>query len=95
MITGSVFGFFLIAAFLLFKRQKAGYALMLAFLSVEFPFYLWGMIGSMISWLSNFFQMSNPDVLLRSVFFIGYLNFVASGYFLILLLRYKHYFQTT
>jgi hypothetical protein len=93
LIMGSVFGFFLTASFLLFTRQKAGYALMLAFLSAEFLFYLWGVIGSMIHGYGIFFQMGNPDVLLRSVFAIGYLNFAASGYFIFLLMRYRHYFQ--
>jgi hypothetical protein len=90
---GSVFGFFLTASFLLFHRKKAGYPLMPVFLAVEFLFYLWGVIGFIIYGYGIFFQMANPDVLLRIVLFIGYLNFDASGYCLILLMRYKHDFQ--
>src|SRR5260370_41718594 len=37
--------FFLIASFLLFKRIKAGYALMLTFTCVEFLFYLLNTLG--------------------------------------------------
>ncbi len=95
LIMGSVLGFFLAAAFLLSKRRSLGYVLMLIYLSVEFLFYTGGVIGSIIHGYGLFFQMSNPDLLLRLIFSIGYVNLLASGYFLFLLVRYRRYFQTT
>ncbi len=93
VIMGSVLALFLIAALLLFQRRRVGYPLMLLYLSVEFLFYLWGVIASIIHGYGFFFQLSNPDLLLRTVFAIGYLNLLAAGYFLFLLLRHGHHFQ--
>ncbi len=65
---------------------------MLLYLSAEFLFYVWGVIASVIHGYGIFFQLRNPDVLLRTVFAIGYLNLLASGYFLYLLLGHRVYF---
>jgi len=81
-----VFGVFLLASMLLFKRQALGYWLMVIFLAVEFLFYLWNTIGEVIHGYGLFFHLNNPDLLLRAVFAIGYVNLFASGYFLALLL---------
>ena len=81
-----VFGVFLLASILLFKRQVLGYWLMVIFLAVEFLFYLWNTIGEVIHGYGLFFHLNNPDLLLRAVFAIGYVNLFASGYFLALLL---------
>ena len=81
-----VFGVFLFASILLFKRQVLGYWLMVMFLAVEFLFYLWNTIGEVIHGYGLFFHLNNPDLLLRAVFAIGYVNLFASGYFLGLLL---------
>jgi hypothetical protein len=81
-----VFGVFLLASILLFKRQALGYLLMVIFLAVEFLFYLWNTIGEVIHGYGLFFHLNNPDLLLRAVFAIGYVNLFASGYFLALLL---------
>jgi len=78
--------FFILASILFFKRTIAGYWLMLTFLATEFLFYLWNAIGSVIHGYGLFFQLSNPDLLLRAVFAIGYINLFASGYFLCLLI---------
>jgi hypothetical protein len=59
---------------------------MLIFLATEFLFYLWNTIGAVIHGYGLFFQLHNPDLLLRAVFAIGYINLFASGYFLCLLL---------
>jgi len=40
-----------------------------------------------------FLQLRNPDLFLRFVFAIRYLNVLASGYFIYLLFRYGHHFQ--
>lgn len=92
LVLGFVFAFFLAASFLLFYRQRIGYFLMVAFLSVEFLFYLWGLVGSTLHGYMLFFQLNNPDLLLRIVYSIGYLNFFASGYFLYLILRHRNFF---
>ena len=81
-----VFGIFLFASILLFKRQVLGYWLMVMFLAVEFLFYLWNTIGEVMHGYGLFFHLNNPDLLLRAVFAIGYVNLFASGYFLALLL---------
>ena len=81
-----VFGVFLLASILLFKRQVLGYWLMVMFLAVEFLFYLWNTVGEVMHGYGFFFHLNNPDLLLRAVFAIGYVNLFASGYFLALLL---------
>jgi hypothetical protein len=81
-----VFGVFLLASVLLFKRQVLGYWLMVIFLTVEFLFYLWNTLGEVMHGYGLFFHLNNPDLLLRGVFAIGYVNLFASGYFLGLLL---------
>jgi hypothetical protein len=86
LILGLVCAFFLVASSLLFKGRPLGYPLMLLFLSVEFLFYLSGSIGSAVRGNGLFFQLGNPDPVLRIVFAISYLNLFASGYFLFLLL---------
>jgi hypothetical protein len=89
LIMGAVFAFFLTASWLLFRSCSAGYPLMLVFLSVEFLFYLGNVAGSAAHGYGLFFQIRNPDPLLRVVYSIGYLNLFAAGYFLLLLLRYR------
>ncbi|HEU0000808.1 MAG TPA: hypothetical protein VFQ36_07920 [Ktedonobacteraceae bacterium] len=86
LIMGIVFAVFLVASILLFKRTVAGYWLMLVFLAVEFLFYLWNTIGEVVHGYGLFFHLQNPDLLLKTVFAIGYINLFASGYFLCLLL---------
>ncbi len=93
VIMGAVFAFFVLASLLLFRREKAGYPLMLIFLSIEFLFYLFGAVSSTARGLGPFFQVHNPDLILRIIYSIGYLNLFASGYFLYLLLRYRDVFQ--
>ena len=87
-----VFAAFLLASTLLFKRRALGYWLMLIFLTVEFLFYLWNTLGEVIHGYGLFFHLNNPDLLLRAVFAIGYVNLFASGYFLgLLLLKRAHF----
>ncbi len=94
LIMGAVFAFFLVASFLLFKRQRGGYPLMIAFLSVEFLFYLGGAISSTLRGRGPFPLVYNPDFVLKIIYSIGYLNLFASGYFLVLLLLHRDFFQT-
>ncbi len=88
LIMGFVFAFFLLASWLLFKGQRRGYPLMVAFLSCEFLFYLFGLVTSTLHGFTPFFQVRNPDVVLRVIYSIGYMNLFAAGYFLWLLIRY-------
>lgn len=81
-----VFVLFLLASIFLFKRRVLGYWLMVVFLTVEFLFYLWNTLGEVIHGYGLFFHLTNPDLLLKIVFAIGYVNVFASGYFLGLLL---------
>ncbi len=84
LIMGLVFAFFLLASILLFRGQRWGYPLMILFLSAEFLFYVWGAVSSTMHGYGPFFQVHNPDLLLRVIFSIGYLNLFVSGYFLYL-----------
>ncbi len=93
LILGAVFAFFLIASFLLFKRQRGGYPLMIVFLSIEFLFYLWGAISSTVRGYGPFPLVYHPDLLLKIIYSIGYLNLFASGYWLVLLLTHRDFFQ--
>ncbi len=93
LIMGAVFAFFLAASWLLFTGQRSGYPLMLAFLAAEFLFYLFGLIMSSLHGFAPFFQVDNPDVVLRVIYSIGYMNLFASGYFLWLLVRYRSLFS--
>jgi hypothetical protein len=87
-----VFAIFILASILLFKRTALGYWLMLIFLATEFLFYLWNTIGAVIHGYGLFFHLSNPDLLLRMVFAIGYINLFASGYFICLLFFKRSHF---
>ena len=81
-----VFALFLLASFLLFKRTVIGYWLMVMFLALEFLFYVWNTLGEVIHGYGFLYHLANPDLILRAVFAIGYVNLFASGYFLCLLL---------
>ncbi len=81
-----VFAVFLLASILLFKRTVIGYWLMVMFLTVEFLFYVWNTLGGVIHGYGFLYHLANPDLILRAVFAIGYVNLFASGYFLCLLL---------
>ena len=87
-----VFVVFLLASIFLFKRRVLGYWLMLIFLAAEFLFYLWNTIGEVIHGYGLFFHLADPDLLLRAIFAIGYVNLFASGYFLGLLLLERAHF---
>jgi len=87
-----LFVFFLLASIFLFKRMVIGYWLMVVFLTVEFLFYLWNTLVAVIHGYGLFFHLTNPDLLLKIVFAIGYVNLFASGYFLgLLLLKRAHF----
>ena len=82
---GLVFALFASGLLLQVRRRRTGYILLTAFLVLEFVFYLWSVVGSVVLGYGLFFQLWNPDAILRAVFAIGYLNLFAAGYFLVLL----------
>ena len=67
---GLVLALFLIAYILLIKHKKGGYWLMIAFLLMEFLFYFSNVIFSYMNGLGLFFQLFNPNLVLRIVFTI-------------------------
>ena len=88
-LMSSVFALFLIASVLFILRKNIGYWLLVVFLSMEYLFYLWNFVGSIIHGYAPFYHVLNPDPILRVVFIIGYINFFTSGYLLYLLLTHR------
>ncbi len=87
LVMGFVFLWFLTSYFLFITRHKYGYFAMGMYLFVEFAFYLWNFtLAGLRPGYGWFFHLSERDPILWAVFFIGYLSFVASGYFLALLI---------
>ena len=86
LIMGAVFVLFLTSYILFITKRKVGFFLMALYLSLEFLFYLWNIVGNGLrqgyGW---FFHLREPDPVLWIIFAIGYLSFFASGYFLFLL----------
>ncbi len=86
LVIGSVFALFLTSYFLFVTKHKAGIYALGIFLSLEFFFYLWNIVGGGLrrgyGW---FFHLKEHDPILWTVFAIGYLSFFASGVFLLLL----------
>jgi len=89
LLLGIVFFIFLAGYILLLRKQLSGYRLLVGFLAVEFAFYALTLVGEVAQGFGPFYHLSNPSLLLRIVFGIGYLNLFASGYFLYLLARNK------
>lgn len=94
LIMGLVFAVFLSGSILLFTHRRWGYPLMMLFLLAEFFFYLLNVINSAVHGFGLFFQIHNPDLILRVIYSIGYMNLFASGYFLYLLIRYRDLFSS-
>ncbi len=85
MMMVAVFVLLLAGATLFLLRWRMGYWLLLLFVALDFLFYLGNIMLSIAAGYGVFFQLAYPDPLLRLVFGIGYLNFVAAGYCLLLL----------
>jgi len=92
ILMGSVFVLFLTGYCMLEMHKKIGYWLLILFLTTEFLFYVYSAIFSVIRGFGLFFQLANPDQLLRMVFLLGYINLFASGYFLFLLVYKRNVF---
>ena len=87
---------FLTGYTLLLKQKMAGYIILITFLIVEFLFYLSNQVTQLASGKGILLHVLHPDdALLFVVFGLGYINFIAAGYFVFYLLRYKHIFINT
>lgn len=78
----ATFLLFIIPYILIRRGSTAGYVGLLIFLTIEFLFYLWNFVGSILRGYPPFFHLANRDPILFTVFLIGYINFLAAGYFL-------------
>ena len=85
----ATFLLFIIPYMLLRRGSAAGYAGLLIFLTIEFLFYLWNFAGSVLHGYPPFFHLANRNPILFTVFLIGYINFLAAGYFLYYFLKNK------
>lgn len=64
------------------KNKRYGYSITLSFVIVEFLFYLQTQIVQALSGSGVLLHVLHPDdTLLFVVFLIGYINFIASGWF--------------
>jgi len=85
-----VFIWFLIGYILLWKKSLAGFLVLLSFLITEFLFYLSTQITQLLSGQGILLHVLRPnDPVLFVVFGIGYINFVAAGFFIFYLIRHK------
>ncbi|MBW4061043.1 hypothetical protein HJC99_00515 [Candidatus Saccharibacteria bacterium] len=93
VLMGGVLAWFLIGYHGLARYQKYGYILVLSFLSVEFLFYLQTQIAQYLSGHGIFLYVSSPhSLILFIVFGVGYINFIASAWFIYELLRHARSF---
>ncbi|MHB8588530.1 MAG: hypothetical protein ACYDA0_06725 [Candidatus Dormibacteraceae bacterium] len=79
---------FVAGFWLMLRDQAAGYWLTLSCLMVDFGFYLYNLLGGWMHGYGLFFhafQLSDP--ILWTVFMIGYANFFAAGFLILLLIR--------
>ncbi len=90
LLMGSVLALFLAGYGLMQRRVKAGYYVLVFYLSVEFLFYLWNIAGGVVHGYGLFFHLGDRDPILWAVNAIGYVNFFAAGYFLLLLITKRH-----
>ena len=93
VLMGSVLALFLISFSLLLAKRMAGYYLLLFYLSLEFFFYLWNILGGVAHGYGLFFHLADRDPVLWAVNAVGYLSFFAAGYLLVLLLVQRRKFQ--
>jgi hypothetical protein len=85
-----VFAWFLVSFWWLWNRMQKGYLLILIFLIVEFLFYMSTQITQAVSGRGILLHVLHPnDPVLFIVFGIGYINLLASGFFISYLLLHK------
>jgi hypothetical protein len=94
LLMGSVLALFIVSFSLLVAKRAVGYYLLTFYLTLEFFFYLWNIVGGMQHGYGLFFHLADRDPVLWAVNAIGYLSFFAAGYFLLLLITRRRAFQT-
>lgn len=78
----AVLAWFLVGYSLLLKKSIVGYIVLMGFLIVEFLFYLSTQVTQVASGKGILLHVLHPDdVTLFIVFGLGYINFIAAGYF--------------
>lgn len=63
--------------------HKLGYILLLSFLLIEALFYLHSLVFG-----AFFFQMLNPNLIIKAVFLMGYISGATAAYYACLLIRF-------
>ena len=90
LLMGAVLIWFLGGYYLLYRGTLSGYRIMMAFLSVEFLFYLQTQIVQALSGNGVLLHVIDPrDPVLFIVFAVGYANFYAAGWFWLYLRAHK------
>jgi len=79
---------FVAGLWLLIRANAVGYWLTLSFLLADFGFYLYNLIGGWVHGYGLFFHVWQfNDLILWTVFMIGYANFLAAGFLLLALIH--------
>jgi hypothetical protein len=91
LLMSIVFAWFLIGFWLLIRKRFWGYVLLLSFLIVECLFYLMTQILQAASGKGILLHVLYPsDPVLFLVFGVGYINLIASVFFIYYLIRHKN-----
>ncbi len=81
-LLGFTLVWFLFGYFGFQKKIKYSYGLLLSFLIVEALFYLHSFVFG-----AFFFQMQNPNPIIKAVFIVGYISGAVAGYYAYRLIR--------
>lgn len=82
VLLGVTLVWFLVGYFRFQKKYTYGYGILLSFLIVEVLFYLHSFIFG-----AFFFQMQNPNLIIKAVFAMGYISGITAGYYTYALIR--------
>jgi hypothetical protein len=85
----ATFLLFIVPFLLIWRGSRAGYIGIMIFLSIEFLFYFVNFVASVIHGYPPFFHLGEHDPILFTAFLIGYINFLAAGYFLYYFIKNK------
>lgn len=66
------------------RRWRFGYPVLVSFLAVEALFYLHSTLSGALV-----FQLSHHDLLLRTIYLVGYISGAVAAYYLYILLRHR------
>ena len=82
VLLGLTLVWFLAGYFGVLRGWRYGRAILISFLSVEALFYLHSFIFG-----AFFFQMQNPNPIIKAVFVVGYVSGITAGYYIYALIR--------